>query len=682
MNGQHTGTLQVAVTTASGAVPIPNARVTVYDRDGIELYNLVTDESGNTQRVILYTPDGNLTYDPNYGYPAYAEYTVEVVATGFMPTQIQSVQIFDGVDSTLPVSLGPLPRSGYTPGMEEIIEIPENALLSSEPFIGGVPDQSVEPRVLTRVVIPEYITVHLGTPDSDARNVTVRFTDYLKNVASSEIYPTWPQNSLVANILCQISLVLNRIFTEWYPSRGYPFDITNSTRFDQAYVFGRNIFDSVSTIVDNIFNSYVKKVNSIAPYFTSYCNGSTVTCEGLSQWGTVYLANQGKSPLDILKYYYGPDIEIATSNNIGGVQTSYPGTPIKLNDRGENVRIIQRQLNRIGQNFPLIPRLIVDGVYQQPTATAVKVFQGIFNLPQTGIVDKATWYKLSYVYSAVTKLGELDAEAETENLGKPPTTTIRRGATGPLVKDLQFLLNYISDYYPTVPTVNRTGTFDEATERAVIEFQKTFKLTPDGVVGRQTWDRLYNVYFGILNNVNEPTSPTPPSPSPSPGTPAYPGTLLRFGSAGENVRLMQQYLNQISNAYPSIPKLTADGIFGQNTENAVRIFQGIFGLTPDGIIGRQTWDKVVEVYQRTSGQGKRPYPGAALRVGSRGDNVTYIQNQLNKVAKFQPTIPTLTADGIFGSGTERAVKTFQNIYGLVPDGIVGRLTWDKLNSLV
>ncbi len=251
------------------------------------------------------------------------------------------------------------------------------------------------------------------------------------------------------------------------------------------------------------------------------------------------------------------------------------------------------------------------------------------------------------------------------------------------------MLNLISDYYPTIPPVKVTGTFDDATERSVKEFQKTFKLTQDGVVGRATWDKLYNVYFGILNNVNEPNvpsppPPTPPTPTPTPpsGRPPYPGAALRFGSTGENVRLMQQYLNQISNVYPAIPKVTPDGIFGQNTRNAVIVFQSMFGLVPDGIIGRLTWDKIVDEYIKATSQGKRPYPGAALRLGSRGDNVTYIQNQLNKIARSQPTIPTLTPDGVFGPQTERAVKTFQNIYGLVADGIVGRLTWDKINSLV
>ncbi len=434
MNGEHTGTLVVSVTTAEQAVPIPNAKVTIMDKNGNTLYNLVTDDAGNTQRVSLYTPDMNLTLDPNYTGPAYAEYIVDVNAQGYTPTEIESVQIYDTISSVLPVNLKPLPRSGYSLDMRDVIEIPENSLLSEERFIGGIPDPNVEPRVLKSVVIPEYVTVHLGTPDSDAANVRVKFIDYLKNVASSEIYPTWPENSLRANILAQISLILNRIYTEWYTSRGYPFDITNSTRYDQAFVYGRNIFDSVSRVVDDIFNSYVKLKTSRAPYFTSYCNGTTVTCRGLSQWGTVPLANQGKSPLEIIQNYYGTGVEIATSNNIGGQTSSYPGTPLKLNDRGDNVGIIQRQLNRIGQNFPMIPYVFVDGIYTQATKDAVTAFQRIFNLDQTGIVDKGTWNKISYIYTAVTRLAELDAEADSEGINTtPPTTTIRRGSTGKLV---------------------------------------------------------------------------------------------------------------------------------------------------------------------------------------------------------------------------------------------------------
>ncbi len=232
--------------------------------------------------------------------------------------------------------------------------------------------------------IPENIVVHLGRPNQDAQNVTVPFPEYIKNVASSEIYPTWPENAIRANIYAIITFALNRIYTEWYRSRGYDFDITNSTQYDQAFQYGRDIFENISEIVDEIFNNYVRKQGSVAPYFTQFCNGTTVTCDGLSQWGTVELANQGLTPLEILQYYYGDDIEIVQNAPIRSGIESYPGTPLEVGDAGNEIKTIQVQLNRISNNYPAIPKINPsNGIFGEQTAAAVRTFQGIFNLPQT-----------------------------------------------------------------------------------------------------------------------------------------------------------------------------------------------------------------------------------------------------------------------------------------------------------
>lgn len=263
---------------------------------------------------------------------------------------------------------------------------------------------------IDRPVIPETITVHLGAPDQAAENVTIPFAEYIKNVASSEIYPTWPEAAIRANILAQISFALNRIYTEHYPSQGYDFDITNNTQYDQNFVRNRDIFENISQIVDDIFNDYVVRQGSVEPLFTQYCNGTTSTCDGLSQWGTVDLADQGLIPYEILQYYFGDDINIVFGAPVQGIERSYPGVPLRQGSAGEDVRILQRQLNRISDNYPAIPKLLVDGFFGVETEAAVREFQRIFNLTPDGIVGKATWYKIKKTYNGVKGLSELYSE--------------------------------------------------------------------------------------------------------------------------------------------------------------------------------------------------------------------------------------------------------------------------------
>ena len=288
--------------------------------------------------------------------------------------------------------------------------------------------------------IPQFITVHLGAPASGAQNVTVTFPDYIKNVASSEIYPTWPESALRANIYAQISFALNRYYTEWYRSMGYDFDITNSTAYDQSFVQNRDIFSNVSDIVDEIFNSYVRRQGSVEPYFTQYCNGTTVTCDGLSQWGTVTLAEQGYTPYEILTYFYGDDIDIVTGAPVRTGTPSYPGLPLRQGDGGNDVRTKQIQLNRISRNYPAIPKIPnPDGIFGQETEDAVRAFQRIFNLTVDGIIGNATWYRIAYLYTAVKRLSELDSEGiSLEEASQQYPGVLRPGDTGPEVQFVQY----------------------------------------------------------------------------------------------------------------------------------------------------------------------------------------------------------------------------------------------------
>ncbi|MCL2350819.1 MAG: peptidoglycan-binding protein [Defluviitaleaceae bacterium] len=474
------GTLRFEISTANGDLPVAGALIKVMDTAGNVLFERRSDAGGLADDVTLDAPDAALSQDANYKGDVFGKYNVSVTADGFSPIAINGVQIFDGVGSVLPVVMYPQ-LDGTTRVLPRTYDIPENTLKNPEPRNppGEVPPME---RVLREVIIPDFITVKLGPPDSHAQTTRVPFIDYIKNVASSEIYPDWPKAALEANILCQISFALNRVYTEWYPTRGYNFNITNSTRFDQFFVPGRNIFDTVSVIVDRIFNHYIARIGFKEPYFAEYCNGTTATCPGLSQWGTVTLANQGYAPLDILKYYYPNDIEIVVCNRFSPINESYPGQPLSVGSSGEAVQQMQIYLNRISGDFPLIPRIQnPNGIFGADTQAAVRAFQKQFNLTQDGVIGRATWNYISRIYVAVKKLALLNSEGERLGIGKnPPTTTLRQGARGENVVQLQFLLNYIAQFYGSVPEVVETGVFGAGTAESVTAFQREFGLTADG----------------------------------------------------------------------------------------------------------------------------------------------------------------------------------------------------------
>ena len=492
------------------------------------------------------------------------------------------------------------------------------------------------------------------------------------------ISSAWPEQALRANIHAQISLALNRVFTEWYKSKGYNFQITNSTSYDQYYVHGRDIFEPMDRITDDIFNTYVRRPGTIDPYYTEYCDGKSVTCNGMKQWGTVTLAESGKSALEILKYYYGNNLEIVRTDNIADIPESYPGTLLRIGSTGEAVRTIQRQLNRIAKDYPSFGTLEVDGVYGQITADVVKKFQKQFGLTQDGVVGRSTWYQISYIYVAVKKLAQLTSEGEQPTGGLVSGTfpgTLRLGSSGDTVEQVQFWLNTVADYVPSIPKVNVDGIFGPATQAAVRAFQTHYSLTVDGIVGRVTWDTLYNEYQSIQADIAPPGVTQPGQ---------YPGTPLRVGSRGNEVKQMQFYLRIIARSNRNIPSINADGIFGSATEAAVRAFQNAYGLNVDGVVGPLTWNKIYEVYTDlingllTADQRPGVYPGTPLRLGSTGRAVKEIQYYLYLLSAYFPEIPQIAYDGIFGAATEKAVRAYQQLFGLTVDGIVGRATWDSI----
>ncbi|MBO5369067.1 MAG: peptidoglycan-binding protein [Clostridia bacterium] len=351
--------------------------------------------------------------------------------------------------------------------------------------------------------IPDFITVHLGAPDEDVQNVIVSFPDYIKNVASSEIYPTWSEAAIYANIYAQISYALNRVYTEYYRSRGYDFNITSSTAYDQKFIYGRNTFENIDRIVDDIFTSYIRRKGNIEPLAAKYCNGTTVTCEGLSQWGSEELARQGYNYVDILRYYYGDDIEIVTDAPIAGIVSLYPGRPYRRGDTGGSVVIIQQSLNEISNDYPLIPKISpVDGIFGEETEEAVKVFQQIFDLTPDGIVGRATWNKMITLYVAVKNLAELVSEGQdyvSADLNFPENLTI--GAVGPRVSSLQYFLLIISNFDSRIKSVPVTGEYGQLTFNAVRQFQMAYDLPVTGILDEATWQKIYNTYDSIIRVV-------------------------------------------------------------------------------------------------------------------------------------------------------------------------------------
>lgn len=351
--------------------------------------------------------------------------------------------------------------------------------------------------------IPTYITVHLGTPESDAENVTVSFSDYIKNVASSEIYPTWHEAALRANILAEISFALNRVYTEHYPSQGYQFNITSTTAFDQRFIRGRNIFENISELVDELFTVYIRRKGFAEPLAAQFCNGTTTLCDGLSQWGSEALAQEGYDAISILRYYYGDNIELVTDVPIQNIRYSYPGAPLTVGDSGIEVRVAQFMLNRISQAYPSIPKLrVVDGIFGSETENAVRAFQSTFHLANDGVIGRVTWYRMVRLYTGILQLSELVSEGQTIfalNFSYPSLLSV--GDVGEKVSLLQYLLAVLAQFYLSIPAPEIDGVFGEQTRQAVQALQQDAGLPRTGSVDERTWSVLVERFVGIDRTV-------------------------------------------------------------------------------------------------------------------------------------------------------------------------------------
>ena len=438
-------------------------------------------------------------------------------------------------------------------------------------------------------VVPRNIVVHLGKPSESARNITVSFTDYISNVASSELYPTWPKASLTANIYAIISFTMNRIYNEWYRSKGYSFDITSSPMYDQAFVENRSTYENINNIVEEIFNNYVVKGKGIEPYFTTYCDGRNTTCSGLSQWGSVSLANSGKNYLDILKYYYGNDISIKYDAEVSDNTMGYPGYVVSFGSAGNPVLAIQRDLRRIRKNYPAIPDISNTlGIYDQETVNAVKKFQEIFSLPITGSVDKATWYKIKYVYTSVKKLSDLYSEGlSIDEATFLYEDELNYGDTGIEVEYIHYFLDAIAFLDPDIPRLKTNSIYNDNSITMVKAFQKKYGLPVTGIFTYRDWKVLKDIYDKILKNLNSDYV-----------NDLYPDYFLVRGTTGNDVVRFQRFLLDICRYDHSIPGVRVNGNFDELTEKSVLKLQRDYGFEENGIVGPLLWRKVVELSKR------------------------------------------------------------------------------------
>ena len=406
------GTLQINVTSSVNAFPVERAEISISYTGVPEstLEKIQTDSSGQTETIELAAPPEEWSLDIEEDRQPYSEYTLSIKAPGFEPVNIAGTEILANVKAIQNIQMKPADQSGEE---NQVFVIPAHTLYGDYP--PKIAEAEIKPVmetgeiVLSRVVVPQTIVVHDGVPtDATAKNYYVPYRDYIKNVASSEIYATWPQATIVANVLAIMSFTLNRVYTEWYRNQGYDFTITSSTAFDHKWIYGRDIFDTISVVVDDIFDSYLSRPGVRQPILTQYCDGRQVTCPGwMTQWGSCNLGEQGYSPIEILRHFYGSNMYINTAEMISGIPASFPGTNLTIGSSGDKVRQMQEQLDTIATVYSSIPRVAIDGIYGPATAESVKVFQSVFGLPQTGVVDFATWYKISHIYVGITRIAEL-----------------------------------------------------------------------------------------------------------------------------------------------------------------------------------------------------------------------------------------------------------------------------------
>lgn len=686
------GEIRFVLRTGREALPVNEAEITVCDGAGNETFHceLKPENAGVSESFAAEAPPKRDSLSPESAAPPYGVCGASVRAKGFYRVRINGIKCFAGTRTVVAPEMIPLPAGAQDPdGLPEtVIDLPEHLLFTGceppEKESAGTPERvSPAVQIINGVYVPETITVHLGAPDSNAENMTVPFVDYVKNVAANEIYPTWPEEALKANVISQVSIALNRIYTEWYRSRGYDFDITASTAYDQAFVPGSNTYAETDAIAEEFFNNYIVRPNFVEPLYASFCDGIKTTCNGLSQWGTVSLAEDGRSFEEILGFYFG-DVDVTAAEDVRAAAGSYPGEPLSVGDEGEAVRTVQYQLNRIAINYPRLPLNNNSGVFDERMSEIVSEFQKLFDLPVNGTVDKATWYRISYLYASVKKLSELSSEGQRPSYNQQlyPGSPLGPSDKGSEVQEMQFYLRRISRFNPLVRPVNVDGIYDADTEESVRSFQRAYRMEVNGMIDEPTWDRIVDVYNGTVVNIEEPILAN--------GLTPYPGTPITFGSRGEQVEYIQRLLGEISGTFAIVPYAAADGFFGGETERAVDYFAAIFGFPRNGRVDEPLWNEINRIYLAAASncifasvenEGWRGSPGTTLKEGDSGDDVLYIQRRINVIYTVLPYVGQLAETGVYDSRTKNAVAALQRVFGFTVNGEANPPTWDLVNYI-
>ncbi|MDD4125109.1 MAG: peptidoglycan-binding protein [Eubacteriales bacterium] len=589
-SGRNYGTFRIILRKGIGFTPASGAVIQVA-RGGAAAASVYADANGEAH-ITLPSADFYKSQIPSPPSLPYVAYEIKASLAGYIPVLFKGVQIFPGIVTSCRYDMIRTPDQPKK--RNDVINIPPHKLSTGVPTIRAEDNNTMEADLcsaVSEVTVPENITIHLGAPTSDDENVTVPFIDYIKSVASGELYPTWPEAALKTNIIAEVSMALNRIHTKWYRARGYNFDITSLPEYDRAYTHGCPTFEITDKLVNRLFDKYAVKTKCTEPVLAICFDGYITEGEGLSQWGSVELAKQYYTPFDILRYYYGDDVYIKAAAVQEAIPDSFPGD-MSLGADCEDAALAQYRINRIAVNNPgMLFTETADGNYGESTVNAVKKFQSFFGLKTTGIIDKATWYRIHYIYNTEKKLTETEKEKRYIHNDGYPGYMLSMGDRDLSVLKMRHYLNKLSQYLgkDIIQPIPVNGIFDTQLRNAVYSFQNYCGITLSGVIDEETWNTVVTAFYDIPKDM-------------SPESVTYPGTPVRYGDSGGTVKFIQYALNTVGNGRTEIPRLEEDGIYGDLTRNALKAFQKHYGLAADGIAGPLTWARLYSEYTGVSGE--------------------------------------------------------------------------------
>jgi peptidoglycan hydrolase-like protein with peptidoglycan-binding domain len=662
--------MKVFASVAEKALPVSGAKVTVRTKAGEVLYELTTDADGQTSFVQLDAPNKENTF--RQGLKAadyYSVYDVSVTAESLKSFSVRGVQIFDEVSSVLPVNMTPVTEGDESVEYLNELNIGDHTLAAPVTRIG----RSRKVSMPININLMRYITVRLGSPDIDGEQVSVFFMDYVKNVAACEIFPTWPKEVIKACALCVTSLALNRFYTEWYPSNGKRFDISSLAKYDQRFMYGRNVYLPIDREIDGIFDFYISDAGDESPLFAEMSDlPERLEAGALYKWGALEMAEKGYLDMEIIRSYMGENVTCGQCATILGVQAKFPGTPLVYGMTSPYVETMQDAINRVADNFKLIPHASSkEGFFGDYSLVSVKNFQSTFDRFVDGVVGKKTWYAIMYQAASVDNLERLLNDLNMFD----PYATNSENLSRVNVYTLQKALNFISLFYPFMPNIMETGIYDQATVNALKAFQRFFKIPETGEDDLRTSEKILSVFLSakrIVNILNKGIANVKQIDLNE--------RTLSEGMVGADVLTLQRQLNMLSSSYMDIPRLREDGFFGARVGNRVREFQRYHGLAETGIVTKTDWEAINNAYYDLMLESALSYPGEQLSIGSRGSDVLLMQKKLNVIVQTFSNINPVKEDGFYSVEMAKSVQQFQAVNGLPANGIIGENTWASVSN--